>query len=237
MVKFLGAGMVITFFIGLVLGAALLHWRNAVALRERRRIPKEWPLIRRLLVNSNEKRVWVWLAKVMFDQQILVKLPVTRFTMPAKAEEAGHWYEMLNGLYCTFTVCGMDGKVLGCVDVVGRKGLSMRNQTLKYSLLSQCDVRYWVVDPDNLPHLTQIRSAFLGEHAVKGSEKDHLDSRFRDVAGNLQAAVSRQRSSKSHGANAPMTESTDVPESRLTSGWEQNSFLSPLDSRSAPLDR
>ncbi len=227
--------MIISFLIGMVMGAALLFWRNKVVKRESRRIPKEWPLKRRPLVNTAERRVWIWLAKIMFDQQILVKLPVTRFTAPADMQEATHWYQLLNGVYCTFTVCGMDGKVIGCVDVAGRRGLSMSNQTLKHGLLAQCGVHYWIVDPDNLPHLTQIRTAFLGERALRRPESDHLDSRFKNSADNLQAAVSRQRNSKLSKLDADLSDSSDFGESRLTSGWEQNSFVTPLDSRKAEL--
>ncbi|MEY4735829.1 MAG: hypothetical protein RL302_148 [Pseudomonadota bacterium] len=227
--------MIISFLIGMVMGATLLYWRNKVVKRESRRIPKEWPLKRRPLVNTAERRVWIWLAKIMFDQQILVKLPVTRFTAPADMQEATHWYQLLNGVYCTFTVCGMDGKVIGCVDVAGRRGLSMSNQTLKHGLLAQCGVHYWIVDPDNLPHLTQIRTAFLGERALRRPESDHLDSRFKNSADNLQAAVSRQRNSKLAKLDADLSDSSDFGESRLTSGWEQNSFVTPLDSRKAEL--
>lgn len=230
--------MFISFLIGAVLGASLLYWRTKVIQRESRRIPKQWPLKLRPLVNSNERRVWIWLAKVMFDQQVLIKLPVTRFTTPADLQEADHWYKLLNGVYCTFTICGMDGNVIGCVDVAGRKGLSMSNQTLKHGLLSQCGVHYWIVDPDNLPHLTQIRTAFLGERALKSSDRQHLNSRFQDVAGNLHAAVSRQRSNKSSNfarLSSDMGDDSDYPESRLASGWEQNSFVTPLDSRRADL--
>lgn len=229
---------------GLVTGAALLYWRQQAELKRQRRIPREWPLKLRPLVNSQERQVWIWLTKVMFDQQILIKLPVTRFTMPAEQTEAPHWYKILNGLYCTFTVCDTQGRVIGCVDVPGPQGLSMSNQTLKHSLLAQCGVRYWVVDPDNLPHLAQIRTAFLGEHAVKGVGRDDLEMRFRNQRDNLQAAVTRQRSHQSQSGekssgyaklDAAMDATHDTPESRLPSGWDQNSFITPLDSRSGEL--
>ncbi|NBX21359.1 MAG: hypothetical protein EBR58_08270 [Betaproteobacteria bacterium] len=186
------------------------------------------------MVNSRERKVWLWLTKVMFDQQVLVKLPVTRFTIPSEQTEATHWYKLLNGVYCTFTVCGLDGKVIGCVDVPGPGGLSLGNQTLKHTLLEQCNVRYWVVDPDNLPHLTQIRTAFLGEHAAMVANDRQLDTRFQNVREHLQAAVTRRRQSKSaEGAGSGFTplSSGEFQESRLASGWELNSFVSPLDSR------
>lgn len=228
--------------VGLAIGAGLVFWWQKLVQRTQRRIPREWPLRLRPLVNSQERQVWIWLTKVMFDQQILIKLPVTRFTMPAQQTEAPHWYKILNGLYCTFTVCDTQGRVIGCVDVPGPQGLSMSNQTLKHGLLAQCGVRYWVVDPDNLPHLAQIRTAFLGEHAVKGVGRDDLEMRFRNQRENLQAAVTRQRQAgeKSSGfarLDAAMDPHHETPESRLPSGWDQNSFISPLDSRSGELSR
>ena len=222
------------FLAGLVLGASLLYWRNQLRAREHRRIPKVWPLKARSLVNTSERRVWVWLVKVMFDHQVLVKLPVTRFTTPSHQQEAAHWYKLLNGVYCTFTVCNIDGNVIGCIDVLGPKGLSMGNQTLKHTLLTQCGIRYCVVDPANLPQLTQIRTAFLGPQSISGAPPSELKERIKNVSENLHAVVSRQRHSKS--TQTTLADSnTEGSESQLPSGWEQNSFLSPLDSRSAPL--
>lgn len=222
------------FLVGVLAGAGGMYWRSRYQQRQNRKIPAVWPLRLRPLVNSRERKVWMWLTKVMFDQQVLIKLPVTRFTIPSAQTEATHWYKLLNGVYCTFTVCGLDGQVLGCVDVPGVNGLSLGNQTLKHSLLEQCNVRYWVVDPDNLPHLTQIRTAFLGEHAALVSQERQLDARFQNVRDHLQAAVTRQRQNKSAenpDIGIPPHATAAYPESRLASGWEQNSFVSPLDSR------
>lgn len=226
--------MFLYFLGGMLAGAGCMYWRSRFLQRQNRKIPSVWPLRLRPLVNSRERKVWIWLTKVMFDQQVVIKLPVTRFTIPSAQTEATHWYKLLNGVYCTFTVCGLDGKVLGCVDVPGAAGLSLGNQTLKHSLLEQCNVRYWVVDPDNLPHLTQIRTAFLGEHAAMMSQERQLDSRFQNVREHLQAAVTRQRQSKTHeipdtGISSPAK--APYSETRLASGWELNSFVSPLDSR------
>jgi hypothetical protein len=230
--------MWLSFFAGMGLGAALFYWRNRHLQLQSRRIPPVWPLKTRPLVNTRERKVWLWLTKVMFDQHVLVKLPVTRFTAPAKPDEATHWYKLLNGVYCTFTVCGLDGKVVGCVDVPGVNGLSMSNQTLKHTLLEQCDIRYWVVDPANLPHLSQIRSAFLGEQAAQITSDRPLESRFQDVRDHLHAVVTRRRQSKGVDATpsglTPL-DGTEFQESRLASGWELNSFVSPLDSRTSDL--
>ncbi len=228
----------VAFVLGLLGGAALLYWQRRKQERAKRRIPREWPLKTRLLVNSAERRVWIWLAKVMFDQQILVKIPVTRFTTPANAKIAEHWYRMLNGVYCTFTLCGMDGRVIGCIDVPGRKGLSMSNQALKHGLLEHCGLPYWVVDPENLPHLNQIRAAFLGEVAPAGGQRSKLHSQVKDVASHLQAVVNRQRGEKGSGfarLDAEIARMRHPGDSQLSEGWEQNSFVTPLDSRVAGL--
>lgn len=228
------------FIAGLGLGAAVLAFYQRRKVRANRRIPRDWPLAVRPLVNNREKLVWVWLAKVMFDQQILVKLPVTRFTAPKPGTDAAHWYHLLNGVYCSFTVCSMEGHIIGCIDVPGPQGLSMSNQSLKHNLLSHCGIHYLVVDPGNLPHLIQIRTAFLGEHAARGNGfNSQLESQFKDVRENLHAIVDRKRNSIGSAMaqlDAAMPNTSEYGESQqLASGWEQNSFVTPLDSRSANL--
>jgi hypothetical protein len=232
--------MIIAFLVGLGLGAALLYWYNRSRQHKQRRIPKEWPVHMRPLVNNREKLVWAWLTKVMFDQQILVKLPVTRFTAPRPHTDAAHWYRQLNGVYCSFTVCDMEGQVIGCIDVPGPNGLSMSNQSLKHALLTYCGIHYLVVDPANLPHLIQIRTAFLGEHAARGTDNSRLESQFKDVSQTLHAIVDRKRNNKSNARaqlDATMPNTSEYGENHLAPGWEQNSFVTPLDSRSGELRR
>jgi hypothetical protein len=215
---------------------ALYVWRQRSKPPQRPQIPKEWPLFSRNLVNSKEHKVWTWLEKVMHDQHVMIKLPVTRFTIPAKQEEAEYWYGLLNRVYCTFTVCNANGRIMGCVDVPGALGLSMSNQTLKFGLLAQCDIPYWVVEPDNLPLSSQIRTAFLGEIAAGRDAREGMDSKLRDVAHHLQAAVSRQRTNKITSTSEGMAEKmSSQEEGPLTEGWEHNSFMAPLDSRAADL--
>ena len=224
----------------LLVGAVILSMRKSVSAPARLQIPKVWPLLARPLVNSKERKIWSWLKRVMHDQEIMVKLPVTRFTIPAQREGAEHWYAMLNKVYCTFTICGRDGRVIGCVDVPGNAGLSMSNQTLKYGLLSQCGIPYWVVEPDNLPHMSQIRTAFLGDSATQADVSRPMDTQFKDVAGSLQATVLRQRSNKAQSPARDVNgfEPTEIADhGPLTQGWEQNSFMAPMDSRAGDLRR
>jgi hypothetical protein len=227
--------MVVSFFSGILLCliavAIYVQWQRGKPPK-RTQIPKEWPLYARTLVNRKEIKVWMWLEKVMYDQHVMVKLPVTRFTIPAKQEQAEYWYNMLNRVYCTFTICNSEGRIMGCVDVPGPGGLSLSNQTLKYGLLAQCDIPYWVVEPDNLPHFSQIRTAFLGKAAANVDPSEFMDSHLKKVADQLQASVSRQRNNKGTSGSELDRARREGP---MTDGWEQNSFMTPLDSRSAKL--
>lgn len=229
------------FFVGLAAGAAAYYFFQRQQRHAQRRIPAQWPLKARPLVNSTEHAVWVWMERVFADQKLFVKLPVTRFTSPDQRSDAHHWYKLLNGVYCSFTVCRPDGRVLGCVDVHNPAMLSLTNQVLKHSLLSQCGIRYWVVDPASLPQAKQLRAAFLGEEAAHLTPTDPVAPHLRNTADSLQAALTRQRvaqrervlmtdiNSDSLSDEGPATRMID---SRLPSGWEQNSFVTPLDSRS-----
>ena len=222
---------VLAAYLALMGGVAMWVWRQRPEDTPRQKIPKVWPLVPRLLVTSKERQIWTWLRQVMPEQQIMIKLPVTRFTIPSEREGAEHWYNLLNRVYCTFTLCNLQGEVIGCVDVPGSAGLSMSNQTLKYGLLSQCGIPYWVVEPDNLPQKYQIRAAFLGEQALPPDPPPASGSRMQDVSEHLQAAVTRHR--KQPDITDVYVFEPEKPAADIAVGddWEQNSFMAPLDSR------
>ncbi len=211
----------------------------------KRRIPRKWPLTVRAMVNSRERLVWRWILRAFPDQHIMVKLPVTRFTLPQVREEGQHWFQLLSGVYCTFTVCNVEGQVIGCVDVPGPRGLSLSNQTLKHTLLSQCNVRYWVVDPEHLPGLSTTRAAFLGEQAVLKEELERVrtETEFNQTRANLKAALTRQRGHQPSASDFARLEailsadphSNDAYESQLSTTWKHDSFVTPLDSRTGEL--
>lgn len=233
----------VVFFAGLGAGALALYAYQRHQRRQQRRIPRQWPLMPRPLLNSTERATLLWLERVFSDQQVFVKLPITRFTAPDQRAQASHWYKLLNGVYCSFAVCRNDGRVLGCVDVNNPAMLSLSNQSLKHSLLAACGIRYWVVDPANLPHTAALRTAFLGPEAAERAPADPVAPQLRDTADTLQAALNRQRVAHRERVLAtdfdPTALGDDGPPtqiSRLPSGWEHNSFVTPLDSRMADLN-
>ena len=234
---------------GIALGVLVSAWMARRAAHAQKRIPKQWPLNPRVVVNTEERKVWRWLSRVFFDHHVMVKMPVTRFTMPRSQENGLHWYKLLSGVYATFTICTPEGRVVGCVDVPGVKGISRGNRQLKLTLLSQCGIAYWVVQSDALPTLAEIRTEFLGDLASFTSDRERDEAMIAAARLNLRTVIERQRSSRDSdqaplgGSSGPPTSAQPSygPDSRSTtesggSSWQQtNSFLTPLDSRCADL--
>ncbi|MBU4520417.1 MAG: DUF2726 domain-containing protein [Gammaproteobacteria bacterium] len=225
----------------LVLGAVLHRYWEARQAKARRRIPKHWPLSARSITNSEEARVWHWLARAFYDHHIMIKLPVTRFTLPRDKENGMDWYKLLGGVYCTFTICKSDGRVVGCLDVPGRNALPRSTRLLKHSLLTQCGLPYWVVRSSALPTVSEIRAEFLGETPTAQSmrEREQEERAMIAAQNNLRSALTRQRGNRQSDFSPlstwPSSTSGDSRASELGSQWQENSFLIPLDSRKGEL--
>lgn len=167
----LGVGL----FGGVILGGLVYAWHIERKNRVKLRVPDQWPLTSRVLVNATEEKVWNWLRATFHDHQVQVKIPVLRFTAltdkekeKAKAKASAKLeneclLERLSGVYTTFTVCTLAGKVVGCVDVPGKVVAPKSTRELKETLLSDCGIAYIVVNPLSLPAGSAMRAAFLGE--------------------------------------------------------------------------
>lgn len=242
----------VTAVAGAAVGTLLCAWLTGRSARKRKMIPMRWPLSARVLANTEERKVWRWLTQSFSDHYVMIKLPVTRFTLPRTREQGLHWYELLSGVYCTLTVCRSDGRVIGCVDVLGPNGLPRSNRHLKQSLLSQCGIAYWVLGAEGLPTTEEIRTEFLGEAAMLATtpERERDEARVNAARVNLSAAIERQRRSRNTIPLNPTTEANPVrpPDSHpaadsslgsasgFSAGWQyENSFIAPLDSRRTEL--
>lgn len=227
-------------------GLLICAWRANVHAKRRKRIPKRWPLHSRVMANTEECRVWGWLSRAFYDHHIMIKIPVTRFTLPRSRESGAHWYQLLTGVYCTFSVCAADGRVVGCVDVPRKNGISRSNRQLKLTLLSQCGIAYCVVNSHNLPTIEEIRAEFLGEvPSVAGNTNSELDTLVA-AREKLHTAINRQRHNRADGRGAPTPSrksqsysdhESQHAESDFGEGtWQlNNSFVAPLDSRTGDL--
>jgi len=246
----------VTTLVGMAAGALLCLYLTRRDARKNRTIPKRWPLNPRVLANTQERKVWRWLSQTFLDHHIMIKIPVIRFTLPRSKEQGLRWYKLLSGVYCTFTVCRSDGRVVGCVDMLGPHGLPRSNRHLKQTLLLQCGISYWVLEPDSLPTAEEIRTEFLGEAAasVRPPERERArdGTMINTARQNLSATINRQRRSRNSALSPLLPSSGPVPmggpenqrsadssfasSSGFGSGWQQqNSFLTPLDSRRADL--
>ena len=236
---------------GMLAGALLcVAWARRTH-RMRRRIPQRWPLNARVLANTEERKVWRWLSDVFSDHHVMLKMPVTRFTLPRnKNKEHGtHWYQLLSGVYCTLTVCAADGRVLGCVDVPGSKPVSRRNRRLKQTLLPQCGMAYWEVESSKLPTRAEIRGAFLGNEPAPAQSHELDETIITAARMKLRASLDSQRQGRASDEasfsqlNGGLLDEDADSELGRDSGFgrfgaglhQQNSFIAPLDSRRADL--
>jgi hypothetical protein len=67
--------------------------------------------------------------------------PIVARELVAPAESKV-WHTRLSGVYCTFTVCGADRTVIGCVDVVGAGDGDRAHGYVKEPVLGKCGIPY-----------------------------------------------------------------------------------------------
>ncbi|MBA4327646.1 MAG: DUF2726 domain-containing protein [Polaromonas sp.] len=192
--------------VGVLLGVGVgvvLHigWVRRHAERKLR-LPDRWLLNARGLVTSEEMDVWKWLRLAFPDHAVMVKVPVMRFTVPSTRDKPEnkdqHWHELLNGVYCSFTVSTLDGKVVGCVDVPGKRGLTKAQRDMKESLLMECGIGYTTVRSNSLPSASAMRTAFLGEAEIVEQEAEET----RGGDSSFHAALTEFTSEKVRAAKA-----------------------------------
>ena len=170
---------------GIALGVLVSEWwssRKAAADNPVLPVlPVRWPLQARMVVNEIENKVWHGLKSIFYDHMVIVKIPVLRFTqlqdpplLPAASspdEKADFNEQLVNkqllgrleGVYTTFTVCTLNGKVIGCVDVPGSRGISKSSSEMKEALLLDCGIAYAVADALTPADSAKMRELFLGE--------------------------------------------------------------------------
>ena len=252
---------------GIVLGAALgifMHWGWARRKNSHKlRLPTRWLLHARALVTPEEQEVWKWLRSAFSDHAVMVKVPVMRFTIPNTRNRTDnqdqHWHQLLEGVYCTFSICAFDGKVVGCVDVPGKRGLSRDQREMKEDLLLECGIGYTTVRSNSLPSASAMRAAFLGEalrpeidaQATRGGDSSFhaaLDEFTSEKVRAAKAQAMKELKDK-HAAETEPKDAVRDPgfnldgtgsfmnrdkKDRFATKWE-DSFTMPAESRPAKL--
>lgn len=164
-----GIGLV-TALAGIAVGATGYRLWLADNARKKRGMPAQWNLQARSLLSQTEVEVWHWLQRAFFEYDVLVKVPLIRFMAPRSKAEGERSHELIKGLYCSFTICAVDGTVIGCLDVPGPQGLKASARDVKQTLFAECGMAYAVVRAGTLPSLAAVRSAFLGEVDLSDDE-------------------------------------------------------------------
>ncbi len=212
---------------------------------QRKRPPAVWPLMRRPIINSDERKTWRWLELAFVDYSVMIKMPVTRFSTPNSKKEGVYWYELLSSLYCTFTIVRADGTVMGCVDLPPSSGKPNRSHRMKAAVLKQCGVSYIVLQPGLLPTIEQIRIYFLGDASAMPQSIQQAAA-IEAASTSLRSSISRSRQTRH--VSPVQKEPTNVDSSfdldsqfsvgsssGFTAKWQDDSFIMPLDSRRADL--
>lgn len=216
----------------LVTAAAGAAWyaSRARSTRRAKRLPHQLPIRSRPVLRRAERQVWLWLRQVFPGHHIMVKLPVTRFTMPRNPEDARTWFPRLGTLYCTFTLCDDDGRVIGCIDVVGDRRLPRGNRQLKQMLMTQCHIGYCTVSPEALPDPWAIRAEFLGVGAAELPTSDATDwAELQNARDHLVEMLDRNRSFR-RSQQAPLEPLAADTGPRGFTAWTQpDSLPGPLE--------
>lgn len=141
-------------------------------IKRERSMPEAWPLARRPVLNAHERHVFALMKQAFPQHQVLVKLPLTRFTQLRESKNAAFWYELLTPLTVTFTLCDVHTQAFAVIDILneGRAGSSATR--LKRRALNAAQVRYVRIDIAEVPSVRMLRDLVL-------SEKEQRDSLWR----------------------------------------------------------
>lgn len=148
-----------------LIGFSWVYWiyRRGVAKKQFNvtQLPTHWELRLRPVFSEGDRSVWLWLQDVFPEHVVLIKVPVIRF-LSGTADDLKRMIR-LKDIYCSFTVCSSKGKVIGCIDVPGAKGLSASRYDFKKKLFDDCALPYALLGASKLPTRESLRAVFLKE--------------------------------------------------------------------------
>jgi hypothetical protein len=95
------------------------------------------------------------------DHKVLLKVPLVRFLSGGSADFQS--LVPIKDIYCTFTVCSSQGRVVGCLDVAGAKEIKASRRDFKKKMFANFGLAYTVLAVDELPSPEALRAVFLNE--------------------------------------------------------------------------
>lgn len=177
---------------------------------------------RTLLRTPAERSAWLWLRHDVFPKHnVLPKMPFTRFTLLRDPAMSKKWFEVLSGIYCTFTICSDAGLAIGCVDLLPPGDEKRGSVSFKRRLLEQCGMHYRVITIGHLPDAHDLSVEFLGAEAgpTQPPTQEEQEERIAAMREQLQRRLeeNRQRRLVSNSGFTP------------TDWGNQDSFLAEPD--------
>ena len=187
---------------------------------------------RTLLRAPAERSAWLWLRHDVFPKHnVLPKMPFTRFTLLRDPAMSKKWFEVLSGIYCTFTICSDAGLAIGCVDLLPPGEEKRSSVSFKRRLLDQCGMHYRVITIGHLPDAHDLCVEFLGEEDAGPTETPSQEAQEERIAAMREQLHRRLEESRQRrlASNSGFATPTD---------WGTDSFLAePEDDDSAPVPR
>ena len=178
---------------GLALGYRLRRPEPVTTRKPKPRLPQVWPLDTRHVVLGSEVKVWHWLQQALPELAVMVKVPVTRYTRPASDAVSRELFDLLNGVYTTFALCDEEGNIVACLDLTGPR-LTTESRQLKQTLLDQCHITYWILNPAAMPSVAELRRQLIGEEMVVPEDAtDSEQDRIESARHHLHETLDRQR--------------------------------------------
>lgn len=193
---------------------ALGRWSSR---RERRSpLPKEWALMARPVLNSDERRTLRVLREGLPQYIVLAKLPLVRLCHPRDPQRVRYWYELLGPLHVSFAVCSANGRVLAVVDIENGRARSRRVAAIKQAVMEACRIRYLSCLAENLPPVSELMLLLPQQGTLSRPIPLAPVPSFHKASSTLSDTVRSRRAERS-------TRWAD-------SGFSQDSFFAP-DSR------
>ena len=166
--------------------------------------PDHFELRQRPLFSAVDRSVWIWLKQVFPEYEVLIKVPVVRFLSGTSGDL--ETLVQIKDIYCSFTLCSPSGRVIGCIDVPGVKGLKASRRDFKKNFFEGIGLPYTVLGPHDLPTLESLRKFFLNEEWPQAQ----IQSEFEELPSSRGFDQSKQDGTRIN-AQTPAHEEPESP--------------------------
>jgi hypothetical protein len=223
--------------IGLVAVAGGIWWWLD---RRPQKIPDNWPLASRLVLNSKERAMYDIIAQTFPHLLIFVKLPLTRFMQLRETKSVEYWYNLISPLNVTYAMCTREGRVVAAIDLVFTGKASESALVMKTRAMRAAEVKYITLDAQTTPTPAQLRHLILGDagerpaspsrtsQAPKIEDFEATRARLEQLLSDKRAGQQRDPRDMWYRDSVINKDSFIMPDSRINSGF-QSSGLSGIE--------